>query len=165
MCKIAFVAFRTAGAAVCSVVSQPGRCRLQYQASGNERGSCRRHSWAQGARSASPSSRVGVAELLGNNTYWHTAHGERRAMSVPTWNEIADLIFARVRASSRGRNWRCQFWADFTTNTSEHRFPTGTPGALLLVGARIKGFFGPHNDGCFRRGFLAIFFVRIFYSA
>jgi hypothetical protein len=82
-----------------------------------------------------------VAELLGNNTYWHTAHGERRAMSVPTWNEIADLIFARVRASSRGRNWRCQFWVDFTTNTSEHRFPTGTPGALLLVGARIKGFF------------------------
>jgi hypothetical protein len=41
---------------------------------------------------------VGMAELFGNDAHRNAAHGQRRAMSM-------GLIFARLHASSIGRNW------------------------------------------------------------
>jgi patatin-like phospholipase/acyl hydrolase len=35
--------------------------------------------------------------------------------------------------------WRCQFWADSTTNISERKFPTGTGGIRGVLSLQILG--------------------------
>ena len=37
---------------------------------------------------------------------------------------------SRVPSRLSVARWRCQFWADYTTNISERKFPTGTPHIL-----------------------------------
>src|SRR6266516_7765612 len=40
---------------------------------------------------------------------------------------------SRVPSRLSVAHWRCQFWADCTTNISERKFPTGTGGHRLAL--------------------------------
>jgi hypothetical protein len=73
-----------------------------------------------------------------------SANGICAICSIPTKNITTRLVRTfRCRRTRRSRvlrrlsvaRWRCQFWADCTTNISERKFPTGT---CLLKGSRHR---------------------------
>src|SRR5262249_48381449 len=40
---------------------------------------------------------------------------------------------SRVPSRLSASRWRCRFWADYTTNISERKFPTGTGGLFQMA--------------------------------
>src|SRR5207248_6975781 len=62
-------------------------------------------------------------------------HGELLKIGIRTYR-CTRTRRSRVPSRLSAARWRCQFWADCTTNISERKFPTGTRiGSLVLDAA------------------------------
>src|SRR5437868_5574696 len=99
-----------------------------------------------------------AADLTDRPSHQHKAKYE--CLSLPQNPGTADHSVPMRRSHVPSRlsvvRWRCQFWADCTTNISERKFPTGTGGsAQRPTGARRCGagvragriVFGTTADG------------------
>jgi hypothetical protein len=83
-----------------------------------------------------------------------SANGISAICSIPTKNITTRLVRTyRCTRTRRSRvpsrlsvaRWRCQFWADCTTNISERKFPTGTP-ARIYHWTRMRLCGGRSSD-------------------